>query len=114
MIYHSSPPSSFASTATITYGERGSYHTASHGEHRNLPLYQPRGIQSLPCLGDEVLQLTIDGRPRVIGTRVSLAGLEPGELRLSSSGGAVIHLKNDGTIQLNGLTITKQGEIVSP
>ncbi len=41
------------------------------------------------------------------------AGLAPGEISITSLGGACITLKNDGSVVINGLTITKDGEILN-
>ena len=67
-------------------------------QRRDIPLYAPAGVISLllPCAGEAVCA----------GVRVTQAhGLQPGELRLFSAGGASITLKNDGTIELCGTII---------
>jgi hypothetical protein len=35
-----------------------------------------------------------------------------GEVKITSLSGAYIHLKNDGSIELNGLLISKEGKII--
>ena len=48
----------------------------------------------------------------VLGTRNNTAGLETGEVRIRSKGGAQIILKNDGSILFNGrVKIDREGRV---
>ncbi|HIT53227.1 MAG TPA: phage baseplate assembly protein [Candidatus Fimivicinus intestinavium] len=75
-------------------------------QRRDIPLYAPAGVISVPSPGEQVLLLPCAGEAVCAGVRVTQAhGLQPGELRLFSAGGASITLKNDGTIELCGTII---------
>ena len=76
-------------------------------------VFAPRGISYLPAMGDNVLLLPVEGADACLGVLTSTGGLNPGELRLTSSGGATITLRNNGEIDLNGAVITRDGRVIS-
>lgn len=57
--------------------------------------------------------MPVDGNDICVGVKSSVGNLKPGELFLSSTGGATIHLKDDGSVCINGIVITKDGKILS-
>jgi hypothetical protein len=85
------------------------------GELRELLIVAPYGIDWKPPAGEQgevIYNFGLASRAACIGVKRELkSDLEPGELYLSSKGGAYIHLKNDGSITLNGLTIDRSGKI---
>lgn len=103
-----------ATVAQVTFSGSGGFGAASSGERRDLPVFAPRGVAYRPCEGDNLLLLPTGGGEACAGVLSAAEGLAPGELRLASSGGAVVHLKGNGDIVLNGVTITKAGEIRPP
>lgn len=103
-----------ATVAQVTYSEGGSYGAVSSAEHRGVPIFAPRGIAYAPCEGDNLLMVDTDGADACVGVLSAAEGLNGGELSLSSAGGASIRLCNNGDIVLNGVTITKSGEIRTP
>lgn len=75
--------------------------------------YLHSGCRYSPSEGDRLLLLRAGGEQVIAGVIAEGgAGLRPGEVELRSTGGAVLRLCADGTIKLNGLTISKDGEIV--
>lgn len=75
-------------------------------QRRDVPLYTPAVLISIPLPGEQVLLLPCAGETVCAGVRVTQAHrLQPGELRLFSAGGASITLKNNGTIELCGAII---------
>ena len=80
-------------------------------QHQGVPVFAPRGVFSLPQEGDNALLLSADGTQVCVGILQGKEDVLPGELLLYSSGGAVILLKEDGSISLNGLVITKEGTL---
>lgn len=95
-----------ADTAEVTGHDRGAVRALNDREYRKLPLLCPAGICSLPTQGEQAVVLPLAGGATCAGViRPAPEGLQPGELRLCSSGGAEILLKNDGTILLNGRVI---------
>ena len=72
----------------------------------------PRGFSYLPAVGDNLLMLPVEGRDLCLGAVTSTAGLQPGEVRIFSSGGAQILLAANGEIHLNGAVITRDGRII--
>lgn len=106
--------SSGATVAQVSFSESGGFGAVGESEQRSLTVCAPRGFAYRPCEGDKLLLIPADGAMLCAGVLNSTAGLEGGELRLSSAGGAVIELKNNGDIILNGWTITRAGEMISP
>lgn len=78
---------------------------------RGIESYAPYGYQSNPPVGESVMIIPSNSGQALVGTLCKAESLETGEVRLSSLGGAVILLKNDGSIVLNGLVINKYGVI---
>ncbi len=79
---------------------------------QNVPLYAPAGLSSIPSPGAQVMLLPCAGETVCTGVRMTdLQGLQPGEIRLYSAGGASLTLKNSGEIELNGITITRDGTV---
>lgn len=65
----------------------------------------PYGIASSPPAGEQAVMLS----GLCVGvTAVQDARLQPGEVLLFSSGGAEIHLKNDGTVVINGQSFARK------
>jgi hypothetical protein len=84
----------------------------SGGEWRELSLFSPGGVKWKPEVGQQVLLLRLgsEGTPCVAGALCADTGdLAPGEVRLSSKG-ASLTLRNDGTIELCGQLVTKEGD----
>lgn len=107
-------PPGGASVAQVTFSEGDGYGAVAAAEQRGLPVFAPRGVAYRPCQGDSVLLVPAGGANVCAGVLSAAADLAPGELRLSSAGGAVIHLLGSGDIVLNGVMITKAGEIIPP
>ena len=97
--------------ATVTAREGNAVETSSHTRLANAPCVLPPGLSALPEPGDEVLMLpTADGYA-CLGVPAADAD---GGYTLSHPGGATIRLRADGSIELNGLLITREGALVSP
>lgn len=89
-------------------GEIGEVHNgrvsvnATRG-YRKLPLVAPAGIVSIPKQGTGTVVVQSSGGAVCPGVIVQPPSeLEPGELMLTSAGGASIVLKNDGRVLING------------
>lgn len=101
--------------ATVTQAAGGTINTISHIQTLNTPVVSPAGITSMPQAGQEVFVVpTISGDYVCLGITAADSTILEGELKLFSTGGAIIHLKSNGDIVLNGLIITKDGVIISP
>jgi len=103
-----------ATVAAVSFSEASGFGVVGASEYRGTPIFAPKGISYRPSEGDNLLILPVDGTDTCIGTLCSPSGLAPGELRLASAGGASLVLNNSGDIVLNGVTITKSGQILSP
>jgi hypothetical protein len=99
-----------ATVAQASYSGSGGFGALAEAESRGIAVFAPRGISYRPREGDRLLLLRADGTDVCVGC-LATDMLEPGELALASSGGARIHLKNNGEISLNGLTISATGQI---
>lgn len=72
-------------------------------ERRSLPVYSPGGYCWKPRTGDALLVLKTGDRHGVAGTVQETDNqLLPGEVAISSSGGAALKLNNEGEIELEG------------
>jgi hypothetical protein len=96
--------------AQVSYSGSGGFGALAEAESRGISVFAPRGISYRPREGDRLL-LRADGADVCVGCLATVF-LEPGELALTSSGGARLHLKNNGEISLNGLIISADGQIV--
>lgn len=108
------PPQPAATVAQVSYAGPGSFGAVAASEITQPLVFAPRGISYLPCTGDHLLLLPAEGTSTCLGALSATAGLAPGELRLRSSGGAELLLCANGDIRLNGVTITKSGQILTP
>ena len=81
-------------------------------EYRELPLFGPAGIRYQPREGQRALLLSGREGCALLGV-LSPGGamLPPGEIRLECGGGW-LHLKQNGDVVINGVTITKDGQIL--
>lgn len=70
----------------------------AESEYRNVSVCAPFGISSLPP--EDTKAVMINGL--CIGVVVNSQGINHGELRLNSAGGAEILLKNNGEVWING------------
>lgn len=94
-----------------TLGYDGETEIVSTAVNRNVALYAPFGYSfSLPA-GCDVLLTRRDGTQAGIGISMKNEGLKTGEIKITAQSGASIYLKSDGSVVINGLTITKNGVI---
>lgn len=103
-----------ATTAFVSYSDRQGFGSVAQQEDRDMPIYAPRGISYRPSEGDQLLLIPVEGANMCAGVRTNSAGLSGGELRLVSAGGASIYLKNNGSVLINGVEITKTGAVIAP
>lgn len=87
-------------------GSEGSA-VSSSGEHTNLKSCAPYGVTSIPPVGEKAVVLPLDNGEVCAGVLSDAAGLQEGELRLRSKGGAEILLKNNGEVIINGRVIDR-------
>lgn len=79
------------------------------GEHRkDIPIVG--GIDYIPQIGKQVLIVPFEDTFACVGDININMLIKPGEKYIHSSGG-YIYMKNSGDIEINGLTITKDGQI---
>lgn len=87
------------------------FEVSSTISQRSMESFAPYGYNSKAPIGEEVMLLpSVDGQA-VIGSLCNNDTLESGEIKITSKGGAYILLKNDGTIELNSVVVTKEGAI---
>lgn len=75
-------------------------------------VYTPFGFSSVAPSGEKALIIPTPNGEMIAGYKMRPRVLESGEVELFSQGGAYILLKNDGSVVINGLTISTRGEIV--
>lgn len=75
-------------------------------QYRRVDFVAPFGISYCPPVGVTGVTVPTDSGNVVVGVNAVIdSSLEPGELLLFSSGGAKIHLKNNGKVYVNGKVI---------
>lgn len=109
-----SPRDSAPASARVTQARGGLIDAVGAYEHIGTPSVMPYGFTSLPAGGEEVLVAQAQGFDICLGAISGESTLAPGEVLIRSSGGAAIHLKNNGDVIINGLIITSGGELISP
>ena len=79
---------------------------------REVKSYSPYGYSAVVPVGEEVMLVPSAEGQAIIGSRLKASELASGEIRISSKGGAEIILKNDGSVVINSLVISKEGVII--
>lgn len=102
-----------ATSAKVTLTQDNSICTSGSAEKRYVPIYAPFGIESVPPLGSQVVLIENENGTACLGVLCNSQGIDDGELKLFSKGGAYIVLKNNGEIILNGARITKDGKFIA-
>lgn len=95
-----------AHTGRVTTGG-GYIHVHTDMERRAPVIAVPYGMAVCVPQGENVLMLPESGV--CLGCINDAEGMEPGEVRLFSAGGAEICLKADGTVTINGQVFPKNG-----
>lgn len=78
---------------------------------RGIENYAPYGFKSKAPVGEQALIMPSSDGQAVVGFLNDSSDIKSGEIVIKSQGGATIVLKNDGTIMLNSMVITKDGVI---
>ena len=71
-------------------------------EHREARQLAPYGVLSSPPVGGECVTFFAGDKTLCAGLMQGETEIQPGELLLFSQGGVSVHLKNDGTVVING------------
>lgn len=92
-----------AASGEIRAAANGRVAVGSTRDYHALPLIAPAGIVSIPTVGAQTVVMDSAGGAVCLGVVAAPPDtLEPGELMLTSAGGASIVLKNDGRVLING------------
>ena len=97
--------------AQVSYSEGGDFGALWDSERRDIPLFAPRGMRYRPCEGDNLLMLPGESRDVCAGVLSHPGGLLPGELEICGPNGSRIKLCENGDVILNGLIVTKSGDM---
>lgn len=98
-------------TGISTLNRNGEIDAVSTGAERSINIYAPYGYTfSLP-MGIDMLLTKSDGEQAAIGVLMKNNGVKAGEVKITAASGAYIHLKNDGSVVINGLEIDRDGVI---
>ncbi len=97
----------------ITLSGNGVLEAEATHSSRNVRLCLPYGYAAGVPAGTEVILLPAADGLLALGNDAAGTQLPPGEVRITSQGGASIALKNDGTVVINGsFTIDKEGNVI--
>ena len=97
--------------AQVSYSESSGFGALRASEQRDIPIFAPRGIRYHPAEGDNMLMITGEGRDVCAGVLSKSTGLLPGEMEICGPGGSYLKFRKNGEVVINGLTITKSGEM---
>lgn len=100
-----------AEMGTVTMSTKGCTEAAATMQARNSESYSPYGYSFCAPIGEKVLLVNSSSGAVSAGVKMKSNSLQQGEISLESSGGAIITLKNDGTVEINGIAIDKDGNI---
>lgn len=100
-----------AETGVVTLSAKGLTEAAASMPSRNRDTFTPYGYSYCAPVGEEVLIVNGSSGTVFAGTKMSRPSLEQGEIKIASLGGASIILKNDGSVEINGLVIDRNGQI---
>lgn len=99
-----------AEKGSVTISSASDFEAGASVNERNISSYAPYGYSYSPEVGAEVILIPSSDGQVALGTKSSAEGLESGEIRISSKGGATIELKNDGRVVINqSYVIDKRG-----
>lgn len=102
-----------AEEGTITVSSNGCSEATGTLQSRNTESYSPYGYSYCAPVGEQVLIVNSSSGAVSAGTKMKSSSLQQGEVALSSLGGASILLKNNGDVVINGVVISKKGQIFS-
>ena len=97
--------------AQVSYSESSGFGAVRASEQRDIQIFAPRGMRYHPAEGDNLLMISGEGRDVCAGVLSKSTGLQPGEMELCGPGGSSLKFRQNGEIVINGLTITKNGEM---
>ncbi len=96
----------------VTMSSNGAVEATSTGVERNVNFYSPYRLHFLCTRVKGFCLLKAEESRFYIGVENDSSNVEYGEIKITSLSGAYIHLKNDGSIVINGLVISKEGKII--
>ncbi len=92
-----------AEKGQVKSSSEGKVHINASSDFAAIPIVAPYGISWAAPSGEGSVVINAGGSDVCLGTIAKENDLSPGELMLSSSGGASIVLKNDGGVYINGV-----------
>lgn len=78
---------------------------------KGIPVYAPYGFVSVPPKSTDVLLIPCKNGTVCAGVKVDGSELKDGEVMIFSMSGAKIKLCRNGSVQVNGVTITSDGTV---
>ena len=98
--------------AKVGNSEHGAVSLVTSGIYQNVFLLAPAGYEYCPVAQQELLCTELGEKPAAIGYLYQQTELQPGEVRISACGGEIRFFQT-GDICINGVTITKEGELLT-
>lgn len=96
----------------VTMNDNGKIEAVSTGLERSVKVYSPYGYCFCAPKGENLLLTQSGGEQVSFGFETDCTGLETGEIKLCAKSGAYIYLKADGSVEINGKTVSKEGQII--
>ncbi len=98
-------------TGVVTMNDAGALEAVGSGVSRNVDVFSPYGYSySLPA-GEKMLMAENGASQAGLGVMMN-ESVKTGEIKIANPFGAYIYLKEDGSVVINGLTVTKNGEVI--
>ena len=100
-----------AQRGSVTISGSAEIEAHTGGNTKNMETFTPYGYTCSAPVGEEVAVVPSSDGSIALGTKCRAETLESGEVMITSLGGAVIYLKNDGSVVINSLVIDRNGVI---
>ena len=86
----------------VSMSSQGRLEAGSSVNSRDIESFAPYGYSANIPVGEEVILVPSSAGQVALGTKAAPRDIETGEIKIVSAGGASIHLKNDGSVVING------------
>ena len=98
-------------TGVVTMNDGDELEAVGSGVERSIDIFSPYGYcYSLPT-GEKMLMAENGASQAGLGV-IMKGGPKKGEIKITNRYGAYIHLKENGSVEINGVVVTRNGEVI--
>lgn len=101
-----------AERGVVSSGTGGTVDAGASVNERGIESYSPYGYFANIPAGEEIILIPSNDGQVALGVKSTGNDAKCGEIKIISQGGACIHLKNDGSVVINGgFTVDSEGRV---